>query len=553
MFLNDILDKAYLTEMPPTPDEILLMPAGFKTGIDHNMVVPRSVFESVMVQFRATEPASEAILMAIGKAKDNSDPVWSTLLTNECVVSRYTELSNTFYAEQLQRLEGQNAPVDVGGAGSRLASMTRTPGQFVDSGSLVGRNTQFVPPQEEPEDEETAPVEGVGDTASTGSVAEEEATTSGEDVQEEPHIKVEDEVVEEAPNLVPPAEGLNFAAPEERPVVLQGSNLAGIIGCEESEEPAAFGGPMFGLPPCDVPDFGQTGASEPAFGVPPTGTEVLGFEQPESPVFCSPPASEPEVGEAEAEEAASSLAGLMREVAGSAPAVPAEQSILGEDNPIFTPPAPEGEGVTEFVPPAPGQGEENEVVAFVPPAQEEVAEFVPPASELEPETATEPEPEPEVEQSLGEEAPAFTQSGGDAGANPTPPVGESEASEPEVKEEEISEEEKEARAVQRLKAMSSATDIFADAERLFHQYGLCHICATCNISPALFMQELTAGATAMEGASPDYTLYSDEQVNQAVFSVLGNVKQVAFALIEEERYAEVQEVLAPVMRLIYEE
>lgn len=524
MFLYDILDQAYLTEKAPTSDEILLMPMGFKTGIDHNMVVPRSAFESVMVQYRASEPASEAILMAIGKAKDISDPVWATLLTNECVVTRYNDLSNAFYAQQLEKLEGQNPPVSPAAAVSRLSSMTHTAGGFVDSAALLGKDTQFVPPPaEEMEEQAEEQTPGVGGA---------EEQTPG--VGEEPISTEAPEAPAEEPQILPeePAPTEELTPPVDEPDV---SSFVSPVGEEEEDEGTKS---MFGLPPSDMPDFGQPTqpAMAPDFGVPEDADKgIPGFDAPEQPVFQPTQEEEHE----EEAEGGSSLAALMKEVAEEAPAVPPP---VDEGEAAFVPPEPSAEEETGFVPPEP-PAEEAES-GFVPPQEEPampapVEDFVPPVpEEKEEDTGFVP---PQEEPQFGADTPITEE------PVPPPPAEQEQAPAP------VDPEEEERLATIKLKAMSGATDVFVDAERNFNQYGANRICAVCGTTVSSFIYSLEERIPEVRTLWEATLTENTQQEDQLVLDILAFVKTTAYELIEKEEYERVQEILLPIMQLIYEE
>ena len=95
MYLDELLKCAYISTDAPTEDEIVLLLQGCNPQIDHHLLVKKSDFEEVLMRNRATDPTSEAIMIAIGKAKhEMSDPIWGVLLQQESVVNRFTTLCN---------------------------------------------------------------------------------------------------------------------------------------------------------------------------------------------------------------------------------------------------------------------------------------------------------------------------------------------------------------------------------------------------------------------------------------------------------------------------
>ena len=106
MYLSELMSKAYLKETEPIDgEEITILPSGCKAGVDYNCVITRSDFESIVVNYRASEPASEGILFAIGKARDLNDPIWNVLLDNDYFASHYTKMCNDFYMQRLEQIE----------------------------------------------------------------------------------------------------------------------------------------------------------------------------------------------------------------------------------------------------------------------------------------------------------------------------------------------------------------------------------------------------------------------------------------------------------------
>lgn len=106
MYFEELLKQAYLTANQPTDEEIVLLPAGCRSQVDKNMVVPKAVFEEILMNHRAADPTSEAILITIGRAsRMPGDPIWDTMIQRENVLDRFTTLCNEETAEKLSALE----------------------------------------------------------------------------------------------------------------------------------------------------------------------------------------------------------------------------------------------------------------------------------------------------------------------------------------------------------------------------------------------------------------------------------------------------------------
>ncbi len=106
MYFEELLKHAYLTANQPTDEEIVLLPAGCRSQVDKSMVVPKSVFEEILMNHRAADPTSEAILITIGRAsRMPGDPIWDTMVQRENVLDRFTALCNEETAEKLSALE----------------------------------------------------------------------------------------------------------------------------------------------------------------------------------------------------------------------------------------------------------------------------------------------------------------------------------------------------------------------------------------------------------------------------------------------------------------
>lgn len=122
LYLDELLQKTYITDSPPTEDEIVLLPAGFKPSIDSSIVLKKSDFEAILMGARASEPASEAVLVTIGKAGSVgqtetglSPRVWDLLCNQQSVINRYILLCNEAAANALDALDEENS-MSQGGA-----------------------------------------------------------------------------------------------------------------------------------------------------------------------------------------------------------------------------------------------------------------------------------------------------------------------------------------------------------------------------------------------------------------------------------------------------
>ncbi len=112
MYLEDLVKHSYIKTDPATDEEITLLLAGCRPQVDHNLVVSKVDFETVLMENRSTDPTSEVILMAIGRAeKTPSDPIWEVMLKRDCIVSQYTKLCNDEAAARLSTFEENTAPV----------------------------------------------------------------------------------------------------------------------------------------------------------------------------------------------------------------------------------------------------------------------------------------------------------------------------------------------------------------------------------------------------------------------------------------------------------
>lgn len=114
MYFEELLKQAYLTANQPTDEEIVLLPAGCRSQVDKSMVVSKTVFEEILMNHRAADPTSEAILITIGRAsRMPGDPIWDTMIQRENVLDRFTALCNEETAEKLSALETSEQSEDV--------------------------------------------------------------------------------------------------------------------------------------------------------------------------------------------------------------------------------------------------------------------------------------------------------------------------------------------------------------------------------------------------------------------------------------------------------
>lgn len=121
LYLDELLQKTYITDSPPTEDEIVLLPAGFKPSIDSSIVLKKSDFEAILMGARASEPASEAVLVTIGKAGSAgqtetglSPRVWDLLCNQQSVINRYILLCNEATANALDALSEEGGTEQEG-------------------------------------------------------------------------------------------------------------------------------------------------------------------------------------------------------------------------------------------------------------------------------------------------------------------------------------------------------------------------------------------------------------------------------------------------------
>lgn len=565
MFLNDLLDKAYLSDQPATQEEILLMPSGLKAGIDMNMVVPRAIFEETIVKYRASEPTSEAILMAIGRAKDISDPVWNTLLSNECVVTKYTELCNSFYASQLEKLEGQNAPVNLAERANQLGSYTAMDSGSVDSAVLLGRQDQFVPPtpqsEEHGEDAFVPPA-----TTFVPPVEEsEEAPQEGAGSMEESELPLGvgagssflngNDQFADVPVFQPPAstptEEIEEGEAEMNPIGFGSlSELLSGFGTMEENAP----GTEEATAPTEpeesshtAPDPSTQGLAPAGFGfLPPPGvglpaeaTQTPGVDYEEEATGLVPPSPGTSTEEVEAQHS---------EESAFVPPVP--------ETPVFTAPAedtgfiPSQEGTESegFVPPTP---EEPEPIGFVPPTpveSEEPQGFVPPAPTEEASSS-----ETSSESEAGSSTSTATEESGASEESDKQGGNDAEHGLLQAQQEALSEAEQEACAAEKLRAMSSVADICSDASRVFGQYGVHRVCEICGT-------DVEAVIDSLEDVIPESclmwrqtTFNSAEDANAMFMMVLSDIKRDAYMYVDKGDYDSVQNLLQPIMKLLYKE
>lgn len=115
MYLEELLKCAYIKTDAPTEEEITLLLQGCLPQIDHHLVVRKPDFEEILMRNRATDPTSEAIMIAIGKAKPvPGDPIWGVMLQQESVVSRFTALCNAETESTLGFAEEDAGPSSMG-------------------------------------------------------------------------------------------------------------------------------------------------------------------------------------------------------------------------------------------------------------------------------------------------------------------------------------------------------------------------------------------------------------------------------------------------------
>lgn len=567
MFFHELLKGAYLKEEPPLEDEITLLPAGVKAGMDYSLVVNRSLFEQTIVNYRATEPMSEAILMAIGSAKALNDPVWLTLVQNEAVVEKYTTLCNDKYADQLQQLEGQNPQFTPPSYGA----YQHTPAEVKPSGSserfFASMNSGFVPPTpgESGGEQEVPPIDAPQQEAAVASEVPQVDVAA--EVPVEPPVK-EETVAEEStvPEFVPPAipEEPAFVPPT---ITEEPAFVPPVVEEEEEEKPETSG--LSALIGEEAPE--ETPVSKDiSFTLP--GVEAYGSLDPE-------PAEDKE--EQDARSPSRFMAGMVNPLdmpAFTPPDVPSVHEELGlqeQQEPVrFIPPAPQEDEVEAelFTPPKPA--EEPEM--FTPPAPAEEPEVcTPPASREEPEACAFPAPigEPAGFTSpapVEDEAPEEEENGEvpslaavfgigmasckegiavpeEGGADP---ISEEE---PTIPAEEVDDGQQVERDAKRDAEIARANSVFDDADAIFGQYGFCRICTVAGMNPDGTMQDIVSCSKEAEGRWLDDSIVTSADADAAALEVLRMVRPVLISDIQGYQYELSERVLTTLTKLLYEE
>lgn len=147
MFIDTLLGSSLIKEDDPTDEEIILLPKGVKAGVDYYLVVPKSVFDAIVVDYRATEPLSEPILMTIGKSHAVNDPIWNTMLQQDYIVDHYTKLCNEKVAATLNSIESVNEGKQLSSPVNAV-TLAASPKKTTDPGFT------FVPPVTEDEEDD---------------------------------------------------------------------------------------------------------------------------------------------------------------------------------------------------------------------------------------------------------------------------------------------------------------------------------------------------------------------------------------------------------------
>lgn len=146
MYLEDLVKRSYIKSDPATDEEITLLLAGCRPQVDQHLVVSKSDFETVLMENRATDPTSEAVLMTIGRSGITpGDPIWDVMLGRDCVVSHYTKLCNDAAAAELSALDEADKAASGNGLG-----MNTPPEVDTIPPSSFGGGVELTPPAAEP-------------------------------------------------------------------------------------------------------------------------------------------------------------------------------------------------------------------------------------------------------------------------------------------------------------------------------------------------------------------------------------------------------------------
>ncbi len=114
MFFEELVKHAYIKSADPEQDEVVLLPKGCQASIEQNMVVTRADFEEILMKYRSIDPTSESILMTIGRTGiPKTDRIWSIMLHQNVLVSRYSALCNDAAAAKLEDIERHESELQV--------------------------------------------------------------------------------------------------------------------------------------------------------------------------------------------------------------------------------------------------------------------------------------------------------------------------------------------------------------------------------------------------------------------------------------------------------
>lgn len=564
MFFEELLKSSYLKEEEVTQDEIVILPAGAKTGMDYNLVVKRADFEQVMVNYRATEPLSEAILMAIGKASGKADPVWTTLAQNVQVIDYYTKLCSDKYADQLNELEKQNPQFTPPSYGV-YQHTTSAAGSNEVSGSAAryysSLDSGFVPPQPPtPTEEQEAPNVVQAQEAETPATpfAEETHTATpvvGPGVGEAPQPPADEEVEstststegqreEKDDGQTADYEVESVGTPEEEEEEpTSGDPLKAFVRNIQSEKHPEVGSPTSGASELSAPDFGyQPPADGPA-------------DTAETAEFV-PPTDSGAASTVEGDVESSGLSGL---AGGNIPEegeVPIEVNFgpstdsYGElpSPPAGSMEAPEfgvasGEMPAEFVPPA-----EN-------PTVDSSDEYIPP-DEVQPADTSYPPSEVPTEASAEYQSPAEEH----AEEHQSPATEPSETCQSSL--EELlrgyqspfeSAQDTEGQVKEKAALRADADEVFADATTTFAQFGFCRICKVAKKNPDAVMQEVIDGIPEAETIWFDKSIVTTTQADAAAIKVLDAMKPAVYEYIDNGEFEKARALVKTLTIILYEE
>ena len=535
MFFTDLLKLSYLKEEAATEDEIALLPAGAKVGMDYHLVVKRADFEQVMVNHRANEPMSEAILMAIGKANGKPDPIWNTLAQNPEVIEYYTKLCSERYSAQLEELEKQNPQFTPPSYAAYQSRATGEDGGPTGSAArfVASMNSGFVPPATIEAD---VAEEAKEEAAEVTSQQEAAPVVEQPAIQEEPQVPVASGGFEFESVGAPDS---NFAPSGQDAPVIQEPDFGYQVPTEESpveatQESSGFVPPVTNEPEEATPIMAPSPMDTPAFlqgeeggeGTPetlPMAEAPFGFVPPsvpeEEPSFVPPsvpeeePSFVPPSEEAEGEEPSglAALIGEQTDATTGAAAITLPSAEMFGDMGAPTPDMP----ASEFVPPSAGSAEEN---------------------------------------AEGEENPrSLMDAFRDGSFSSQQPSLESEqpasSKESESNQGTVDATLEEKRVVFTERAVAS----FADARTTFADFGFCRICKVAGKNPDGVMSDIIEGVPEAEEIWFDESIETTAQADAAAMEVLLALEEAVTTYISKNEFEIADKLMSAIDSILYEE